>query len=76
MKNNTKKYYLKSHGLLKGYLNYNGRFYISSKDETPWSKTKFTNEEILQIAEKYPEDVENFEMIEVKAWLSMTILAK
>lgn len=71
-----KKYYLKSHGLLKGYLNYNGRFYISSKDETPWSKTKFTNEEILQIAEKYLEDVGNFEMIEVKAWLSMTILAK
>ena len=68
MKNNTKKFYLKSHGLFKGFVNYNGRFYISSKDETPWSKTQFTNEEILQIAEKYPEDVGNFEMIEVKEW--------
>jgi hypothetical protein len=66
MKNNTKKYYLKSHGLFKGFVNYNGRFFSSTKDETPWTKTKFTIEEILQIAEKYPEDVGNFEMIEVK----------
>ena len=69
MKNNIKKYYLKSHGLLKGYLNFNGSgFYLSTKNETQWAKTKFTNEEILQIAEKYPEDVGNFEMIEVEEW--------
>lgn len=39
---------------------------MSTKDETPWSKTKFTNGEILQIAEQYPEDVGNLEMIEVE----------
>lgn len=65
MKSNAKKYYLKSHGLIKGYLNFNGRFYISTKDETPWTKTKFTNEEIMQIAKEHPEDVGNLEMIEV-----------
>lgn len=61
-----KKYYLKSHGLIKGYLNFNGKFYISSKDETPWTKTKFTNEEVIKIALEYPEDIKNYEMIEVK----------
>lgn len=30
-----KKYYLKSHGLFKGFVNYNGRFFPSTKDETP-----------------------------------------
>ena len=72
-----KKYYLKSHGLDKGYLNYNGsRFFPSTKDETPWSKTKFTNEEILQIAEQYPEDVGNLEMIEVEEWKQRSLLKR
>lgn len=66
MKNNAKKYYLKSHGLFKGFVNYNGRFFPSTKDETPWTKTKFTIEEIMQIAKEHPEDVGNLEMIEVK----------
>lgn len=72
----AKKYYFKSHGLVKGYLNYNGKFYISTKDETPWTKTKFTNEEILQIAEQYPEDVGNLEMIEVKWWKQVNLLKR
>lgn len=76
MKNDIKKYYLKSHGLVKGYLNYNSRFYISTKDETPWTKTKFTNEEILQIAEQYPEDVGNLEMIEVEEWKQVNLLKR
>lgn len=61
------KYYLKTNGLLKGYLNYNGSgFYISTKEETQWAKTKFTNEEVIKIALEYPKDIENFEKIEVE----------
>lgn len=62
-----KKYYLKSNGLVKGYLNYNnrlGKFYISTKDETPWSKTRFTDEQVIKIAELYPEDFRSLEIIE------------
>lgn len=63
-----KKYYLKSygHGIVKGYLNYNGKFYISTKDETPWTKTRFTDEEIARIELLYPEDFKKFKLIEVE----------
>lgn len=41
-------------------------FIYQQKNETQWAKTKFTNEEILKLAEQYPEDVGNLEMIEVE----------
>lgn len=69
-----KKYYLK-HRFLNGdvnqFLNRNlidKRLDLSTKKDYAALQTKFTQEEIDEIKEKYDTDLKDFEIIEVESW--------
>lgn len=69
-----KRYYLKHKFLFSGtnnYLNYvkstKGRT-LSSKSQTNYAQTQFTQKEINEIKEKYHTDLKDFEIIEVEEW--------